>query len=76
MEGQRDNPDGQNATLPRFRELCLKYTAQLGCTVPAELFQNVSPESGQQLETNEAYFIIEKLDYAQGFGWSFRITAK
>jgi hypothetical protein len=70
------NPDGQNATLPRFRELCLKYTAQLGCTVPAVLFQNVSPESGQQLETSEAHFIIEKLDYAQGFGWSFRITAK
>jgi hypothetical protein len=70
------NPDGQAATLPRFRQLCLRYTARLGCAVPAELFQDVSPDNGQQLETREAHFIIEKLSYAQGFGWRFRITSK
>jgi hypothetical protein len=70
------NPDGQAATLPRFREVCLQYTARLGCPLPEGLFQKVSPEKGQQLETDQAHFSIEKLSFTQGFGWRYCITSK
>jgi hypothetical protein len=70
------NPEGQAATLPRFKELCLKYASQLGCPLPAGLFENVDPAKGQRLETVDATFDIEKLTYDQGFGWRFRVTAK
>jgi hypothetical protein len=70
------NPEGQTATLPKFRELCLKYTSRLGCPIPPELFQNVDPAKGQQLETSQARFLIEKLAYNRGHGWRFRIMAK
>jgi hypothetical protein len=70
------NPAGQAATLPRFKELCLKYAAQLGCPLPAGLFEKVDPEKGQRLETADAVFEIEKLNYNQGFGWRFRVTAR
>ena len=70
------NPAGQGTTLPRFKELCLKYAAQLGCALPVGLFENVDPAKGQRFETPDATFVIEKLTYDQGFGWRFRVTGK
>lgn len=70
------NPEGQAATLPRFKELCLQYASRLGCPTPAGLFENVNPDKGQQLETADAVFVIDKLPFKQGFGWRFRITSK
>ncbi len=70
------NSEGQAATLPRFKDLCLRYVSQLGCPAAPGLFEKVDPEKGQRLETSEALFEIEKLPFKQGLGWRLRITSK
>lgn len=69
------NEAGAAATLPKYKELCMKYAQSLGCPIPLELFQNVNPTNGQKLETEEAVFEIKRLAYKLGYGWEFMITS-
>jgi|JI10StandDraft_1071094.scaffolds.fasta_scaffold698335_1 hypothetical protein len=70
------NPDDQAVTLPKFKEICLKYVTKLGCKMPPNLFVDVNPETGQTRETDEGTFEIQKLAFKLGFGWQFRVTSK
>ena len=65
-----------STTPSKFKELCLAYARKLGCETPNELFVQVDPTKGQQLDTPEATFKLERLTYKIGYGWQFTITGK
>lgn len=63
-------------TPAKFKELCLAYVARLGFKPPEGLFAGIDPSKGQEFETPEATFKLERISYKIGYGWIFTVTGK